>query len=53
MKNSHYGTWLAKKKAKLNFNKAAVALANKNARIVCSLLKTGGDFDCNKIMVAA
>ena len=42
-----YGRWLAEKRQKLNLNKAAVALANKNARIIWSLLKTGGEFDCN------
>ena len=49
----HYGDWLARKKASLSFNKAAVALANKNARIIWSLLKTGKEFDCNQKMVAA
>jgi transposase len=33
--------WLADKKRRLGFNKAAVALANKNARTVWALLKTG------------
>jgi transposase len=51
--NSNYGNWLNRKKATLNFNKAAVALANKNARIIWSLLKTGNDFDCNQKMAAA
>jgi transposase len=39
--NSKYGDWLARKKASLNLNKAAVALANKNARIIWALLKQG------------
>ena len=39
--DSDYGRWLTTKKEKLNFNKAAVALANKNARIIWSLLNTG------------
>lgn len=50
---SKYGEWLQDKKASLSFNKAAVALANKNARIIWSLLKTGKEFDLNQQMVAA
>ncbi|STX38783.1 transposase [Legionella feeleii] len=45
--NNHYGTWLAKKKETLSLNKAAVALANKNARILWALLKTGTLFNGN------
>jgi transposase len=48
-----YGEWLVDKKASLSLNKAAVALANKNARIIWALLKTGKEFDCNQEMVAA
>jgi transposase len=33
--------WLADKKHRLGFNKAAVALANKNARTIWAILKTG------------
>jgi len=47
-----YGHWLTGKKATLSFNKAAVALANKNARIIWSLLNTGEEFNCNVQMVA-
>lgn len=39
--DNEYGRWIDNKKASINFNKAAVALANKNARIIWSLLKTG------------
>lgn len=45
--NNHYGTWLAKKKETMSLNKAAVALANKNARILWALLKTGTSFNSN------
>ena len=44
--DSDYDRWVAKKKATLSHNKAAVALANKNARIIWSMLNTGGDFNC-------
>lgn len=43
--NGKYGDWLNNKKATLSLNKAAVALANKNARIIWSLLKTGENFN--------
>lgn len=33
--------WLADKKRRVGFNKAAVALANKNARTIWAILKTG------------
>jgi len=51
--DSKYGQWLVKKKATLAFNKAAVALANNNVRVIYSLLKNGENFDCNLNMVAA
>ena len=51
--NSKYGDWLARKKTSLNFNKAAVALANKNARIIWALLKTGKEFNSNQEIKAA
>ncbi|MFT5395991.1 MAG: transposase [Gammaproteobacteria bacterium] len=44
-KDNEYGRWLTRKKETLCFNKAAVALANKNARIIWSLLKTGEEFN--------
>jgi len=47
-----YGRWLFDKKASLSFNKAAVALANKNARIIWSLLSTGEEFNINTKPVA-
>ena len=40
-----YGRWVARKKATLSHNKAAVALANKNARIIWSMLNTGEEFN--------
>ena len=33
--------WLADKKHRIGFNKAAVALANKNPRTIWAILKTG------------
>jgi transposase len=47
------GRWLTDKRARLSFNKAAVALANKNARIIWSLLNTGEEFNCNVPLAAA
>jgi len=51
--DNDYGQWLLKKKSTLSFNKAAVALANKNARIIWSLLKTGDEFSFNNQQAAA
>jgi len=45
--------WLYCKRDTLSLNKAAVALANKNTRIIWSLLKTGKEFDYNQKMGAA
>jgi transposase len=45
-RDNDYGRWLTAKRARLSFNKAAVALANKNARIIWSLLNTGEEFNC-------
>jgi len=39
--------WAAKKKT-LGMNKAAVALANKNARVIWALLTSGEDYDANR-----
>ena len=43
--DNDYGRWVARKKATLSHNKAAVALANKNARIIWSMLNTGEEFN--------
>ena len=48
-----YDRWLTQKKYTLSFNKAAVALANKNARIIWSILSTGNEFDLNSQKAAA
>ena len=50
--DNDYGRWLTGMKARLSFNKAAVALANKNARIIWSLLNTGEEFNSNVQMAA-
>lgn len=42
--DNDYGRWLMSKKETLSFNKAAVALANKNARIIWSLINSGEEF---------
>ncbi len=42
--DNDYGRWLLKRKTTMNFNKAAVALANKNVRIIWSLLNSGDQF---------
>jgi len=51
--DNKYGEWLISKRESLSLNKAAVALANKNARIIWSLLKTGELFDSNQQKSAA
>ena len=51
--DSTYGRWLEKKKATMSLNKASVALANKNVRIIYSLLRNEEDFDANKVWDAA
>ena len=50
--DNEYGRWIANKKSSLSFNKAAVALANKNARIIWAILKSGNEFDANKTVAA-
>lgn len=50
--DNDYGRWLTGKRVRLSFNKAAVALANKNARIIWSLRNTGEAFNCNAQMAA-
>ena len=44
-RDNDYGLWLTRKKSRLSFNKAAVALANKNARIIWALINTGEEFN--------
>jgi len=44
-KDNDYTHWVGRKKATLSHNKAAVALANKNARIIWSMLNTGEEFN--------
>ncbi len=51
--DSGYGRWLIERKTTLSFNKAAVALANKNARIIWSLLHTGEEFNDSVQLAAA
>ncbi len=43
--DNDYSRWVTRKKATLSHNKAAVALANKNARIIWSMLNTGEEFN--------
>ena len=43
--DNDYAKWVGRKKATLSHNKAAVALANKNARIIWSILNTGEEFN--------
>ena len=52
-RDSNYARWVSKKKATLNYNKAAVALANKNARIIWSMLNTGEEFNSSVQFTAA
>jgi len=51
--DNQYGKWLTDKKSEHSLNKAAVALANKNARIIWSILKTGESFNYNYQKAAA
>jgi transposase len=44
-RDNDYNRWVGRKKATLRHNKAAVALANKNARIIWSMLNTGEEFN--------
>jgi transposase len=46
-KASHAGSWLANLMGRRNKNVAAVALANKNARIVWALLTHGREYEAN------
>ena len=40
-----YSHWVSNRRGRLSHNKAAVALANKNARIIWAILNTGEDFN--------
>jgi transposase len=51
--DNDYSRWVARKKATLSHNKAAVALANKNARIIWSILNTGEEFNYGAQATAA
>ncbi len=51
--DNDYRLWVARKKATLSHNKAAVALANKNARIIWSMLRTGEEFNYGAQTAAA
>ena len=52
-RDNDYTRWVGRKKATLNHNKAAVALANKNARIIWSMLSSGEEFNCGVQTAAA
>lgn len=43
--DNDYNRWVGRKKAALSHNKAAVALANKNTRIIWSMLNSGEEFN--------
>jgi transposase len=51
--DNDYARWVGRKKATLSHNKAAVALANKNARIIWSMLSTGEEFNYGAQAAAA
>ncbi len=51
--DNDYARWVGRKKATLSHNKAAVALANKNARIIWSMLNTGEEFNYGAQAMAA
>ena len=44
-RDNDYTRWVGRKKSTLSHNKAAVALANKNARIIWSMLRSGEEFN--------
>lgn len=44
-RDDDYTRWVGREKATLSHNKAAVALANKNARIIWSMLSSGEEFN--------
>ncbi len=51
--DNDYNRWVGRKKAMLSHNKAAVALANKNARIIWMMLNTGEEFNYRAQTTAA
>ena len=51
--DNDYSRWVSRKKATLSHNKAAVALANKNARIIWTMLNTGEEFSYGAQAAAA
>lgn len=48
-----HSTWLATKKERCGYNKAAVALANKNVRIIWAMLSTGESYRVPQEQMAA
>ena len=44
-RDNDYSRWVGRKKAALSHSKAAVALANKNTRIIWSMLSSGEEFN--------
>jgi transposase len=51
--DNDYNRWIGRKKATLSHNKAAVALANKNSRIIWSMLSSGEEFNYGTKTAAA
>jgi transposase len=53
LRTDQLAVWASKLKENKGWNKAAVALANKNARIIWALLTSGGTFDAGKASIPA
>jgi len=51
-KKDRRNTWITDKKERLGYNKAAVALANKNARIIWAMLATGESYRQQRLLAA-
>ena len=51
-KNDKRSLWIADKKVRCGSNKAAVALANKNARIIWAILSTGESYRPSQVAIA-
>ena len=51
--DNDYNRWVGRRKAALSHNKAAVALANKNTRIIWSMLSSGEEFNYGAQTAAA